>query len=148
MHFSWNLNSSNPNQVKKLVSALEVSPLVAQLLVNRGFEDIEEARLFLNPCLEHLHDPYLMTDMERVVERIFLARDRNEKVLIYGDYDVDGITSTAVLKRALEMLGLTVDFFMPRRLEEGYGIQAEVLRRAHSDGYSFGRDCGQWNSGR
>lgn len=137
MNFKWNLSSSNPDQIKKLVSALEVSPLIAQLLLQRGFEDIEEARLFLNPCLEHLHDPYLMTDMDRVVERIFLARDRNEKVLIYGDYDVDGITSTAVLKRALEMLGLKVDFYLPRRLEEGYGIQAEVLRQAHADGYSL-----------
>jgi len=78
-----------------------------------------------------------MTDMGRVVERLRRARDRGEKILIYGDYDVDGITAIVVLKRALEMLGATVDFHLPKRLEEGYGVREEVLRRFHSQGYSL-----------
>ena len=77
-----------------------------------------------------------MKDMDCVVERILKARDLGEKILIYGDYDVDGITATVVLKRALEMLGATVGFYLPRRLEEGYGVKEDVLKKARADGYA------------
>ncbi len=87
--------------------------------------------------MQDLHDPYLMKDMDLVVERILQARDLGEKILIYGDYDVDGITSTVVLKRALEMLGAAVGFYLPRRLEEGYGIKKDVLKKARADGYAL-----------
>lgn len=114
---------------------MEVSPLVAHLLLQRGFDDPDQAWKFLKPSLKDLHDPYLMKDMDRVVKRIFQARDQGEKILIYGDYDVDGITSTVVLRRALEMLGASVGFHLPRRLEEGYGVQKDVLKKASEDGY-------------
>ena len=110
---------------------------MAHLLLQRGLADPAEAQRFLQPSLEDLHDPYLMKDMDRVVERILRARDVGEKILIYGDYDVDGITATVVLKRALEMLGVAVDFYLPRRLEEGYGVKNEVLKTAHAEGYSL-----------
>jgi single-stranded-DNA-specific exonuclease len=114
---------------------LGLSPLLAALLAQRGFVDPDQARAFLNPRLEDLHDPYLMNDMERVVRRIGEARNARQKVLIYGDYDVDGITATVVLKRALEMLGVEVGFYLPQRLEEGYGLKEEVVRQARLDGY-------------
>lgn len=120
-----------------LSDQLKVSPLVAHLLIQRGFKDPDEALTFLNPSFDDLHDPYLMKDMDRIVERVLRARDLGEKILIYGDYDVDGITSTVVLKRALEMLGAPAEYYLPRRLEEGYGIRTEVLRKAQADGYSL-----------
>ncbi len=110
---------------------------MAQILIHRGLIDPEQAAVFLNPRLEDLHDPSLMLGVDRVVARILKARDRHEKVLIYGDYDVDGITSTVILKRALEMIGVDVDFYLPRRLEEGYGLKTDVIRNAHEEGFSL-----------
>jgi single-stranded-DNA-specific exonuclease len=107
------------------------------MLIRRGFRDPTEASSFLNPSLEDMHDPNLMQDMEVVVQRLFRARSLKEKVFIYGDYDVDGITSTVILKRALEMLGLEVGYHIPRRLEEGYGLKAHVVEQAHQSGYSL-----------
>ncbi len=137
MRFHWNILSSPSEQIRVLSDQLKVSPLVAHLLIQRGFKDPDEALTFLNPSFDDLHDPYLMKDMDRIVERVLRARDLGEKILIYGDYDVDGITSTVVLKRALEMLGAPAEYYLPRRLEEGYGIRTEVLRKAHADGYSL-----------
>jgi len=135
--YRWKVLSSFPEKVERLAAQLGVIPLVARLLLQRGLDDPEQARKFLQPSLEDLHDPFLMKDMDRAVERVFRAAETGEKVLIYGDYDVDGITSTVVLKRALEMLGISVDFHLPLRLEEGYGIQDAVLKRAKQDGYSL-----------
>ncbi len=137
MRFHWNILSSPSEQIRLLSDQLKVSPLIAHLLIQRGFTDPDEALTFLNPRFDDLHDPYLMKDMDRVVERVLRARDLREKILIYGDYDVDGITSTVVLKRALEMLGAPAEYYLPRRLEEGYGIGTEVLRKAHADGCSL-----------
>ncbi len=120
-----------------LGKSLGVIPLVAQVLVHRGITDPEQAGQFLKPGLEDLHDPSLMLGIDRTVARIFKARDRDETVLIYGDYDVDGIMSTVVLKRALEMIGVKVSFYLPRRLEEGYGLKQEVIRKAHARGVSL-----------
>jgi single-stranded-DNA-specific exonuclease len=135
--YRWNVLSSLPDQVEQLAAQLGVIPLVAQLLLQRGLDNPDQARKFLEPSLGDLHDPLLMKDMERVVERVLRAGQAGEKVLIYGDYDVDGITATVVLKRALEMLGVAVDFHLPLRLEEGYGIQTPVLRKAQEDGCSL-----------
>ena len=127
MRFRWNVLSSPPEQVHLLSEQLKVSPLVAHLLIQRGFANPDQALTFLNPKLEDLHDPYLMKGMSQVVERILCARDRKEKVLIYGDYDVDGITSIVILKRAFEMLGIPTEYHLPHRLQEGYGISRKVL---------------------
>ena len=123
---------------------LDLVPLIAKMLVARGITDPEAARIFLNPRLEDLHDPFLLKDMDRVVERLDDARQLGQRVLIYGDYDVDGITSTVVLKRALEMLGFVVDFHLPRRLEDGYGLQAEAVHEAAERGFEvvITADCG------
>ncbi len=137
MKTRWNVRRADPGLVDSLCTRLEIEPLVAQILVHRGLTDPEQAAGFLRPRLEDLHDPSLMLGIDRTVARIFRARDRDETVLIYGDYDVDGITSTAVLKRALEMIGVKVDFYLPRRLEEGYGLKREVIREAYARGVSL-----------
>ncbi len=124
-------------QVLELSRELEVSPLISRLLVQRGLSDAERAREFLNPRLEGLHDPGLMKGMVPAVGRIFRAIHDQEKILIYGDYDVDGITSTVVLKRALEILGGRADFYIPKRLEEGYGLKKEIIEKGKTDGVSL-----------
>ena len=105
MKYHWEVLSSLPDQVEELSAQLGVIPLVAHLLLQRGLEDPDKARDFLQPDLKNLHDPSLMKDMDLVVERVFRAAQIGEKILIYGDYDVDGIMATVILKRALEMLG-------------------------------------------
>lgn len=133
--YRWDERLGDERGKEALARELEVSRLLAGMLWQRGFRDPESAWAFLNPSLENLHDPDLMQDMGRVTERIFQARDRREKVLICGDYDVDGITSTVILRRALEMLGVEADFHLPRRLEDGYGLKTEVVRRASERGF-------------
>ena len=135
--FQWQAPKEESKQAQSLAQDLKVSPLLARLLLQRGLQTPDEATAFLNPRLEDLHDPYLMRDMERVTERIWQAQAQQEKILIYGDYDVDGITSTVVLKRALEMLGMEADFHIPARLKDGYGLQPEVLRQAKERGFQL-----------
>lgn len=137
MNYRWSLSDPDPDDVQNLCRALNVSPLVGGMLVCRGFKDPAKASSFLNPSLKDMHDPDLMQDMKLVVERIFRARSLKEKVFIYGDYDVDGITSTVILKRALEMLDLEVGYHIPGRLDEGYGLKAHVVEQAHESGYSL-----------
>lgn len=137
MNYRWSLSDPDPDDVQNLCRALNISPLVGGMLVCRGFKDPAEASSFLEPSLEDMHPPELMRDMKVVVQRIFRAQNSKEKVFIYGDYDVDGITSTVILKRALEMLGLEVGYHIPGRLDEGYGLKAHVVEQAHESGYSL-----------
>jgi single-stranded-DNA-specific exonuclease len=135
-----------PDQVSaaELTAALGVSPIVAGLLVARGHLSPDSARAFLKPSLDQLHDPFLMLGMSDAVKRLLHAIDNQEPVLIYGDYDVDGTTGTAVLLRALRMLGGTAGYHVPHRFTEGYGIQQAGLEKAVSDGYKLvvSVDCG------
>ncbi|HEU5236908.1 MAG TPA: single-stranded-DNA-specific exonuclease RecJ [Pyrinomonadaceae bacterium] len=128
----------------ELSASLGVSPIVAGLLIARGYADAEAAKNFLSPSLGHLHDPFLMRGMSEAVSRLLRAIDQNEPILIYGDYDVDGTTGTAVLLRALRMLGATAGFHVPHRFTEGYGIQQPALEKAFNDGYKLvvSVDCG------
>ncbi len=114
------------------------------MLAARGVESGEEARALLSPSLEQLHDPYLMLGMREAVGRVLRAVDAGERILVYGDYDVDGTTGTVVLRRALEFLGAKTGFHVPHRFTEGYGIRRDVLERAKSEGYSLviSVDCG------
>jgi single-stranded-DNA-specific exonuclease len=127
-----------------LAESLGIAPIVARLLCQRGFSDPEIAGRFLNPSLEHLHDPMLLADMGRAVERILAAIARKERIAIHGDYDVDGITSTVILRRALEMLGADVVHFIPERLKDGYGLQPAAIERLHAEGVQLiiSVDCG------
>lgn len=133
----WQLLSAETSTIESLSDKLGIDPLLARLLVNRQIVDPETAWQFLNPRLEDLHDPFLMKGMKECIRRLFQAIERKEKILVYGDYDVDGITATAVLKRALEMLGASVGHYIPKRLEEGYGLKSEVIEEAVREGYSL-----------
>src|SRR6185295_4108045 len=101
----------------------------ARLLCLRGLSDPALADRFLNPSLEHLHDPFRLTDMMPAVTRLEQALARRERIAVHGDYDVDGITSTVILRRALEMLGGSVIHFIPERLRDGYGLQPAAIER-------------------
>jgi single-stranded-DNA-specific exonuclease len=127
-----------------LANALDLHPTVARLLCLRGFGDPEAARRFMQPSLEHLHDPFKLTGMMVAVERLEQAIARRERIAIHGDYDVDGITSTVILRRALEMLGGDVVHFIPERLKDGYGLQPAAIERLRADGVSLvvSVDCG------
>jgi single-stranded-DNA-specific exonuclease len=140
----WELQPCDEAATALLAAALNIDPAVARLLCQRGFTDPERAGRFLNPCLAHLHDPMLLADMSVAVERIVAAIARKERIGIHGDYDVDGITSTVILRRALEMLGGEVVHFIPERLKDGYGLQPAAIDRLHADGVALliSVDCG------
>jgi single-stranded-DNA-specific exonuclease len=127
-----------------LASTLGISGVVASVLAARGVETEETARALLKPSLEQLHDPFLMLGMRESVERVLRAVDSGERILVYGDYDVDGTTGTVVLRRALEFLGARTGYHVPHRFTEGYGIRQDVLERAKADGYTLviSVDCG------
>ncbi|HSR67968.1 MAG TPA: single-stranded-DNA-specific exonuclease RecJ [Acidobacteriota bacterium] len=137
MRYRWQAIETDGDAADRLARDMDIDRLLARLLLQRGIADPDQARSFLNPRLEDLHDPFLMRDMQRVVERVERALREKEKILIYGDYDVDGITSTVVLRRALEMLGGKVDFHIPARLEDGYGLQPDVMREFALKGFSL-----------
>jgi len=140
----WQHLPCDDDQAAALAAALGVHPIIARLLCLRGLGDAAEASRFLNPSLDHLHDPFLLTDMSRAVERLETALARRERIAIHGDYDVDGITSTVILRRALEMLGADVVHFIPERLRDGYGLQAAAIERLHGEGVNVivSVDCG------
>jgi single-stranded-DNA-specific exonuclease len=119
---------NQPREEARYISAeLGIRPEIAQILANRGILTLEEAQKFLFGTLEDLHDPFLMKGMEEAVERIREAVARREKIIVFGDYDVDGILSVVILLRALESLGAEADYFIPDRLKEGYGIKDEYI---------------------
>src|SRR5438874_12305445 len=141
---NWIVRQTDSVRAKELSAALGVSPIVSHLLIARGHERVDSATAFLNPSLDQLHDPALMLGMSEAVERLLFAIDHHQPILIYGDYDVDGTTGTAVLLRALRMLGATAGYHVPHRFTEGYGIRQEALEKAANEGYKLvvSVDCG------
>jgi single-stranded-DNA-specific exonuclease len=125
MKYRWTLATPQPLLAGKLASELKISPLLAQCLLNRGFSEAGEIESFLEPRLKHLADPFLLPGMSVAVDRLFVARERKESVVIFGDYDVDGVSSTALLTETLRKLGWTVNFYLPHRIDEGYGLSQE-----------------------
>jgi len=140
----WEFNRSDDSTAADLAAAVGIELAVARLLCQRGITDPEIASRFLNPSLDHLHDPMRLAGMREAVDRILGAIARKEKVAIHGDYDVDGITSTVILRRALELLGADVMHFIPERLKDGYGLQPAAIERLHADGVALviSVDCG------
>ena len=132
----WQISRVDAEAVAKLARELSLPPLVARLLVLRGVTGLEEAERFLHPSLRQLHDPFLMADMRPAVARLRQAIARQEKILIYGDYDVDGTMAVVVLLAALRALGAAVDAHIPHRLTDGYGMRVPVVEQARADGYS------------
>ncbi|MFH1655296.1 MAG: single-stranded-DNA-specific exonuclease RecJ [Candidatus Omnitrophota bacterium] len=131
----------------KLSKELGIPPLICQILINRGIDNKESLGKFLNVDISHLHDPYQLKDMQRAVERIRKAIERKERVLIFGDYDVDGVTSCALLKLSLQKLGLKPEHYIPHRINEGYGINDNAIRLAKQKKISLfiSVDCGTAN---
>src|SRR6478672_9703259 len=140
----WIVREHDAERAASLARVLGVSPILAALLINRGYADEHAARMFLSPTYDQLHEPYDMLGMKEAVARLKHAVETREPILIYGDYDVDGTTGTAVLLRALKLLGANAGFHIPHRFTEGYGIQQAALEKAAADGYKLvvSIDCG------
>src|SRR4051812_16793686 len=140
----WEAVACDEPAAAQLADALGVPPIVARLLCQRGLGDPDAARRFLNPSLDYLHDPMALADMPAAVGRILTAIARRERIAIHGDYDVDGITSTVILRRALELLGGDVVHFIPERIKDGYGLQPAAVERLHAEGVALivSVDCG------
>ena len=131
-------------KIKQLAQDLQVEELVAILLLNRGIETFEQAKLFFRPSLDHLHNPYLMKDMDKAVTRIELAIKNNEKILVFGDYDVDGTTAVSLVSAYLKTYYPNVATYIPDRYNEGYGISFKGIDFADDNGFSLiiALDCG------
>ncbi len=140
----WECNKIDEEKIEEFSKENNVSRLLSKVLLSRGFSNTEEVQKFLNPKLEELYDPFLINDMEIAVNRIIKACERKEKMTIYGDYDVDGITSIAVLKSFLLELGMNVEHYLPSRLEEGYGLNNEAIKKIYEQGTTLliTVDCG------
>jgi single-stranded-DNA-specific exonuclease len=140
----WSHHPCDETSVERLARELAVSPVIARLLAIRGLHDLDAASRFLKPSLDHLQDPLRLADMSRAVDRLLGAIERQETIAIHGDYDVDGITSTVMLRRALESLGGRVVHFIPDRLRDGYGLQPTAIERLHAEGVHVvvSVDCG------
>lgn len=144
MKKKWEFYSKNEEAVKSIQEQFGIGRLLATIIVNKGLKTKEEIDVFLNPTRRDFHDPYLMPDMEIAVNRIIKAIDNHEKVIIYGDYDVDGITSITVLKKFLGDRGLDVDSYIPNRLDEGYGLNKAAIDKIVANKYQLmiTVDCG------
>ena len=140
----WIVREHDAERAASLARVLGVSPILAALLINRGYADERAARVYLSPAYDQLHEPYAMLGMKEAVARLQYAITTGERVLIYGDYDVDGTTGTAILLRALKLLNANVGFHVPHRFTEGYGIQQAALEKAFADGCKLvvSVDCG------
>ncbi len=140
----WIVRRQDAQQAASLARVLGISPILAALLITRGYDDESSARSFLTPDYNQIHEPFLMLGMREAVARLESAIDNGEPILIYGDYDVDGTTGTAVLLRALKLLGARTGFHVPHRFTEGYGIQQPALEKALNEGFKLvvSVDCG------
>ncbi|ENH97091.1 ssDNA-binding protein [Gracilibacillus halophilus YIM-C55.5] len=124
------------SDISKL-DGLNLSPIVKQLLLQRGIQTKEEAEKFLHPALDQLHEPELLTTMDKAIERVRKAVDQGESILVYGDYDADGVTSTCLMVEALREIGAMCDYYIPNRFTEGYGPNEEAFREAHRQGFQL-----------
>ena len=144
MQKNWNILESNNAVVSKLSKALNVSEIVAHLLVLRGITTFEEAKSFFRPEISHLHDPFLMKNMQKAVDRIQTVIANGEKVLVYGDYDVDGTTSVAMMYSFLKKKVKEIEYYIPCRYDEGYGISLKGIDYAKKNNFALiiALDCG------
>lgn len=141
----WRLREpADPDNVAQLAAELGVDPVLATLLINRGVKTFEEARAFFRPSLSALHDPFLMKDMDKAVARLEKAISSSEKILVYGDYDVDGTTAVALVYSFIHKLNPLADFYIPDRYDEGYGVSRKGIDWAAENGFSLiiTLDCG------
>lgn len=144
MNKKWECYAVDENKVNELVEKFGISGILSRILVNKNITQKDEIDLFMNPTRKDFQDPFLMPDMEIIVDRVLQAIEQKEKIMIYGDYDADGITSITVLKSFLEERGLEVASYIPNRLDEGYGLNKTALKKIYDDGYRLiiTVDCG------
>lgn len=144
MHRRWLVNRTNPQFIHYLSSTASISPVLAQIMINRGLRTSAEISSFLNPGLSELSDPFAIEGMHKAVDRIVLAVRTGEKILVHGDYDVDGLTATAILTRALRTIGADCDYLIPNRMAQGYGFKAPTIKKAKQAGATLviTVDCG------
>lgn len=144
MEKRWNILKADPATIAALQEQLKISPILCELLVQRGIVDFDAAKKFFRPQIEHLHSPWLMKDMKKAVKRIQTAFENEEKILVYGDYDVDGTTSVATLYQFLKDLSPNIDYYIPHRYKEGYGISKIGIDFAKENGFNLiiSVDCG------
>lgn len=144
MNKKWEYYESNEELINEISEKFNINKIIAKILLNRGITDIEKIKVFLEPNRSNFYDPYLINDMEIAINRIIKAIENKEKVIIYGDYDVDGITSTTVLKKFLEERGLETGYYIPDRLDEGYGLNMNAMDYIANEKYTLmiTVDCG------
>src|SRR6266567_4370237 len=141
---AWQLLPHDPAAIEQLSRTLRVAPIIAQLLLNRKIAEPNQAQRFLCAPLTGLHEPERLPGMPQAVERLLAAVKDQRKICIYGDYDVDGVTGTAILLTCLRILGAQVEFYVPDRLEDGYGLNCKALRKLAESGVKtvVTVDCG------
>lgn len=138
----WRLNSNiDKSEIDSIVDSLGVNKIIASILVNRGVKTIEQADKILNPKLKYLHSPKLMKDMDNGTEIILNAISQNKKIVIYGDYDCDGVTSTTIMYKGLLRCGADVSYHIPDRIEEGYGMNSDTVRKLAGEGFEVILTC-------
>lgn len=144
MNKKWESYEIDEKELKDFMQKYNLNELLARVLLNKGITNKEDIDLFMSPTRKDFHDSFLMPDMEIAVNRILKAIDNNEKIIIFGDYDADGITSITVLKSFLEERGLEADSYVPNRLDEGYGLNKEAIKKIFDDGHRLmiTVDCG------
>lgn len=140
----WTLKHKGKVKETELSKKINISPEISQILNNRGINDEKDAEIFMNPSLEYLRNPFLMKDMKKATERIKKAIENKERIYIYGDYDVDGVSSTSILYIYFKSIDYPVKYYIPNRLEEGYGINEDAIRKISNDGCDLiiTVDCG------
>lgn len=144
MQKRWKILDADPHKVELLHQALNISHTICRLMVQRGIETFEQAKDFFRPQLAALHSPWLMKDMDKAVDRIFSAIHNREKVLVFGDYDVDGTTAVSIMYLFLRKLHGNLDFYIPHRYREGYGVSKAGIDHAKDNGFTLiiSLDCG------
>jgi len=142
----WIVSDISKDKLNNLhnISEAEIPELIKKLLNVRGLYNPDEIKSFMNPDIQDLHDPFLLTDMDKAIDRIVLAIAQKEKILIYGDYDVDGVTSSSLLYRYFSKLGIEAEIYIPSRFEEGYGLSPAAIENIKDKGYNLiiTVDCG------
>ncbi|MCT4665833.1 MAG: single-stranded-DNA-specific exonuclease RecJ [Flavobacteriales bacterium] len=140
----WVLDRKNPEKITNLSKELNISPAIAQLLLNRGIDSIEKAHEFFKPQKKGIHNPWLMKDMDIAVERVLYHKEQNNPIMVYGDYDVDGTTSVALMYSFLKSIQVDAQFYIPDRYTEGYGVSEKGIEKAVNEGVKLiiSLDCG------
>lgn len=137
MQKRWNILQASEEKTTSLRDSLKINPVLCKILVQRGIDDFDKAKRYFRPQLTDLHSPWLMKDMDKAVERILSAFEKGEKILVFGDYDVDGTTSVASMYQFIHGIYSDTDFYIPHRYREGYGVSKMGIDFAKENGFTL-----------